>query len=135
MAVSVGEIFEPFEPDLGGGATLREACSGSERDEGRAERRAPSERGIEKAILAQGRQIAHGSVLTSNRWQPQGRIVPTTTNRVPHRPLPRLRGRDREGARNKAHLSKLTPSPTLPRKREREQTEFAARLDSIWQKL
>ena len=54
---------------------------------------------------------------------------------VPHRPLPRLRGRDREGARNKAHLSKLTPSPTLPRKREREQTEFAARVDSIWRKL
>jgi hypothetical protein len=37
-------------------------------------------------------------------------------------PLPRLRGRDREGACNK----KLTPSPTLPRKRGRVQTEDAA---------
>jgi hypothetical protein len=39
------------------------------------------------------------------------------------RPLPRLRGRDREGARNK--IPGGTPSPTLPRKRERERTEFA----------
>jgi hypothetical protein len=42
------------------------------------------------------------------------------------RPLPRLRGRDREGACNKTHAGKLTPSPTLPRKRERERTEIAA---------
>ena len=41
-------------------------------------------------------------------------------------PLPRLRGRDREGACNKIHVYKLTPSPTLPRKRGREQTEDAA---------
>ena len=48
--------------------------------------------------------------------------------------LPRLRGRDREGACNKMeggvktfHVHKLTPSTTLPRKRGREQTEFAAR--------
>jgi hypothetical protein len=27
--------------------------------------------------------------------------------------LPRLRGRDREGARNKNHVCKRTPSPTL----------------------
>jgi hypothetical protein len=47
--------------------------------------------------------------------------------------LPRLRGRDREGACNKMegacktfHVHKLTPSPTLPRLRGREQTEFAA---------
>jgi hypothetical protein len=50
-------------------------------------------------------------------------------------PLPRLRGRDREGACNKTrvaykaiHERTFTPSPTLPRKRGREQTEFAARL-------
>jgi hypothetical protein len=49
--------------------------------------------------------------------------------------LPRLRGRDREGAcKNverackKAHVQMLTPSPTLPRTRGREQTEFAARI-------
>src|ERR1700757_3295464 len=46
-------------------------------------------------------------------------------------PLPRLRGRDREGACNKIHSYKLTPSPTLPRKRGREQTEFAACGDSL----
>src|SRR5262245_48480443 len=46
-------------------------------------------------------------------------------------PLSRLRGRDREGACNKIHLCKLTLSPTLPRKRGREQTEFAACADSI----
>src|SRR5215472_5934071 len=49
---------------------------------------------------------------------------------APYRPLPRLRGRDREGARNMKALQ-VTPSPTLPRKREREQTEFAARTDPI----
>jgi hypothetical protein len=49
--------------------------------------------------------------------------------------LPRLRGRDREGACNKTggaregiHEVIFTPSPTLPRKRGREQTELAARL-------
>jgi hypothetical protein len=49
---------------------------------------------------------------------------------APQRPLPRLRGRDREGACDKNYLRKLTPSPTLPRKRGREQTEYAARLVS-----
>src|SRR5215831_18258880 len=61
--------------------------------------------------------------------------------------LPCLRGRAREGACNKIggacnkiegackriqriHMHTLTPSPTLPRKRGREQTEFAARADS-----
>src|SRR5262245_1709444 len=50
--------------------------------------------------------------------------------------LPRLRGRDREGACNKIegrckniHVRTLTPSPTLPRKRGREHTEFVARVD------
>jgi hypothetical protein len=44
--------------------------------------------------------------------------------------LPRLRGRDREGACNKIEgTSKqftcaLAPPPTLPRKRGRERTEF-----------
>ena len=45
--------------------------------------------------------------------------------------------RDREGACNKIegrckniHVHTLTPSPTLPRKRGREQTEFAACADS-----
>jgi hypothetical protein len=47
------------------------------------------------------------------------------------RPLPRLRGRDREGACYKTHAHALTPSPPLPRKRGREQTEFTARADSI----
>jgi hypothetical protein len=49
--------------------------------------------------------------------------------------LPRLRGRDREGAckemkraRKKIHAQMLTPSPALPRKRGRGQTEFAARV-------
>jgi len=37
---------------------------------------------------------------------------------------------EKEGARNKTDARKLTPSPTLPRKREREQTEFAAPTDS-----
>jgi len=55
--------------------------------------------------------------------------------------LPRLRGRDREGACKeieaapndieqtckKTHVRALTRSPTLPRKRGREQSEFAAR--------
>jgi hypothetical protein len=41
-------------------------------------------------------------------------------------PLPRLPGRDREGACNKIPVCKLTPSPTLPRKRRRVQTEHAA---------
>jgi len=48
--------------------------------------------------------------------------------------LPRSRGREREGACNKInspctkiHVRTLTPSPTLPRKQGREQTEFAAR--------
>src|SRR5262249_32033527 len=36
----------------------------------------------------------------------------------------------REGACKKTHACKLTPSPPLPRKREREQTEFAAGVDS-----
>jgi len=51
--------------------------------------------------------------------------------------LPRLRGRDREGVCNKIHsictkiyVHTLTPSPTLPRKRGRGQTEFAACTDS-----
>jgi len=54
------------------------------------------------------------------------------------RPLPRKRGRDREGACNKIkstcikiHMCKPTPSPALPRKRGREQTEFAGRADRI----
>src|SRR5215467_7187251 len=34
--------------------------------------------------------------------------------------------RDRKEACNKAHACKPTPSPTLPRKRERERTEIAA---------
>src|SRR5262249_1591202 len=38
--------------------------------------------------------------------------------------------RDREGARNMKALQ-VTPSPTLPRKREREQTELGARTDPI----
>jgi tripartite-type tricarboxylate transporter receptor subunit TctC len=42
-----------------------------------------------------------------------------------HRPLPRLRGRDREGAASAAFL--FTPSPPLPRERGREQAERAAR--------
>src|SRR5262245_27905576 len=74
------------------------------------------------------------------------------------RSLPRLRGRGREGACNKVegacdkvegacnkvegacnkvdtackkiHVRTLTPSPSLPRKRGREQTGFAARADS-----
>src|ERR1700757_3858452 len=37
--------------------------------------------------------------------------------------------RDREGARNM--IKHVTPSPPLPRKRGREQTELAARTDSI----
>jgi hypothetical protein len=72
---------------------------------------------------------------------------------VPHRPLPRLQPnsgspefgrfinwpksetsdlgwRDREGARNKTHVCKLTLSPPLPRKRGREQTECAGRLSA-----
>jgi hypothetical protein len=44
-----------------------------------------------------------------------------------HCPPPK-RGRDREGAYNKIHAHKLTPSPTLPRRRGREQTEFALTL-------
>ena len=40
--------------------------------------------------------------------------------------IPRLRGRDREGACNKIAVCKLTPSPTLPRKRGRVQTEHVA---------
>src|SRR6516165_5661401 len=40
--------------------------------------------------------------------------------------LPRRRGRDREGAHNM--IEHLTPSPPLPRKRGREQTELAAPL-------
>src|SRR5215813_7647653 len=51
-------------------------------------------------------------------------------------PLPRSRGRDREGACNKierdlqkVHMRTLTPSPPLPRKRGREQTEFAGRAE------
>jgi len=47
--------------------------------------------------------------------------------------LPRKRGRDREGACSnieaackRIHVRELTPSPPLPRKRGREQTEFAA---------
>src|SRR5438067_13265997 len=43
------------------------------------------------------------------------------------RPLPRLRGRDREGAMHQSSR-KLSPSPTLPRKRGRECTESAAAL-------
>jgi len=37
---------------------------------------------------------------------------------APQRPLPRVRGRDREGACSK--IRAFTPSPTLPRKRGRE---------------
>src|SRR5262249_58383743 len=48
------------------------------------------------------------------------------TGRALSIPLPRLRERDREGARDKTHACKLTPSPTLPRRRGREHTEFAA---------
>src|SRR5262249_34421596 len=51
------------------------------------------------------------------------------------RPLPRLRGRDREGACNKTPVCNLTPSPTLPRKREREQTEIAATSRKSWRNL
>src|SRR6266540_5292732 len=43
--------------------------------------------------------------------------------------------RDREGACKKIHACKLTPSPTLPRKREREHTEFAALICSNVTKL
>src|SRR5262249_35837001 len=39
--------------------------------------------------------------------------------------LPRLRGRDREG--RKGRFVPPAPSPPLPRKRGREQTEFASR--------
>src|SRR5262245_34427715 len=51
------------------------------------------------------------------------------------RPLPRLRGRDREGACNKTPVCNLPPSPTLPRKREREQTEIAATSRKSWRNL
>src|SRR5262245_30930636 len=50
---------------------------------------------------------------------------------APHRPLPRLRGRDREGDTDHDRAFHLAPSPTLPRLRGREQTELAARRDSI----
>src|SRR5262249_30658814 len=78
------------------------------------------------------------------RAAPRGKIqsaatcgrFPAVQNRGPQQydggatsSLPRLRGRDREGARNKTHACKLTPSPTLPRQRGREQTELAARAD------
>src|SRR5262245_59428920 len=46
---------------------------------------------------------------------------------LPPRPLPRLRGRDREGACNKIRAC-IPPSPPLPRLRGREQTEFSASL-------
>src|SRR5262249_56729470 len=36
------------------------------------------------------------------------------TGRALSIPLPRLRGRDREGARDKTHACKLTPPPTPP---------------------
>jgi len=53
---------------------------------------------------------------------------------APQRPLPRLRGRVREGACTRRR-SKLTLSPPLSRKREREQTEFAALLCIMRQTL
>jgi len=52
-----------------------------------------------------------------------GIVSPQTAGERLLRSLPRLRGRDREGACNKNHASVLTPSPTLPRKRGREHTE------------
>src|SRR5262249_48551714 len=52
------------------------------------------------------------------------RPLATTAPKRLLRPLPRLRGRDREGACNKDRACALTPSPTLPRRREREHTEF-----------
>jgi hypothetical protein len=55
------------------------------------------------------------------------RLVPQTATDRLLRPLPRLRGRDREGACKKMEACALTPSPPLPRKRGREQTEQAAR--------
>jgi len=54
-------------------------------------------------------------------------LVGTPPPLGPQRSLPRLRGRDREGARDNGDACKLTPSPPLPRKRGREQTESAAR--------
>src|SRR5258706_15683686 len=54
----------------------------------------------------------------------------TNCGRKPQRPLPRVRGRDREGAWNDTYRERVcarTLSPTLPRKRGREQTELAPR--------
>src|SRR5262245_10269653 len=43
-------------------------------------------------------------------------------------PSPRLRGRDREGARNTDRAFSVAPSPTLPRKRGREQSDRPSKL-------
>ena len=43
-------------------------------------------------------------------------------------PLPRKRGRVREGACKKIKRVRLPPPPSLPRKRGREQTAFVASL-------
>src|SRR6266446_2019232 len=56
------------------------------------------------------------------------RSVAGATNGATSSP-PRMRGRDREGACNM--IKHVTPSPPLPRKRGREQTELAAPTDSI----
>src|SRR5262249_30696411 len=45
----------------------------------------------------------------------------SASNRFSFRPLSRLRGRVREGAVPRHGLAQKAPSPTLPRKREREQ--------------
>src|SRR5262249_57955639 len=62
--------------------------------------------------------ISCDSASAVTRALPQGqRLLPQTPHDRLLRPLPRLRGRDREGACNNTHACKLTPPPTPPPQR------------------
>src|SRR6516162_1740525 len=74
---------------------------------------------IEGGFVQPTRDIVYGSYSTAFSFRAvSGDVEPTALRwTMPQRPLPRLRGRDREGARN---MIEPFPLPTLPRKRGRE---------------
>jgi len=106
----------------------------------RANELAPTAHAVAAALMSEGiiagvtasagpRMEQRPNVIVVEIGAPRTRCIPLP-RLAPQRPLPRLRGREREGACDKIDARVLTPSPTLPRRREREQTESAGRVDS-----